>query len=203
MHHAGSTTDSLLATWDGANDGTRSTLTATLTNRFGEAWDHARLVFYMVDHDSSYVANGGTLAQSVRQGGMVNVYVDCVIPAGTSTTPGVASVTVAANAAVAAVETGPLADLRFDPPAPNPFRGGAQPARFRFALAGAAPVRLDILDPAGRRVATLLDARLPAGSHEAQWSGAGADGAPAAAGLYFVRLRGAGSVRYHKLLLLR
>lgn len=203
MHHSGSTTDSLTAVWDGPNDGTRSTLGATLTNRFGEAWDHARLVFTMVDHDSSYVASGGTLAQTVGQGGKVNVYVDCVIPAGTTSTPGSVTVTVTAIAAVAGVDPGVIPGLRFDPPAPNPFRGGAQMPRFRFALPDAGQARLDILDPAGRRVATLLDGRLPAGAHEVMWNGAGADGAPCATGLYFVRLQSAGRSLYHKLLLLR
>ena len=189
--------------WNGPNDGTRSTLSVTLTNRYGEAWDHARLVFYMVDHDSSYAASGGTLAQSVRQGGKVNVYVDCIVPAGTTTTPGSLTVTVTANAAVAGVDPGTLPGLRFDPPAPNPFRGGAQLPRFRFALPNAAEARLDILDPAGRRVATLIEGRLPAGAHEVLWNGSGTDGTPAAAGLYFVRLQCAGHSLHHKLLLLR
>jgi len=148
MHHAGSTTDSLAAAWSGPNDGTRSTLSVAITNRFGEAWDHARLVFYMVDHDSAFAVSGGALAQSVRQGGMVNVYVDCVIPAGTTGTPGTTVVTVTANAAVAGVEDRLLPGLRLDPPAPNPLRGGARTARIRFTLPSEADVRLDVLDPA-------------------------------------------------------
>jgi len=203
MHHSGTTADSLAAVWSGPNDGTRSTLSATVSNRFAEAWDHARLVFYMVDHDSIYGATGGTLAQTIRQGGKVNVYVDCVIPAGTTTTPGAVTVTVAANAPLVSVDTPSAPGLRLDPPAPNPFRGGAERPRLRFMLAGAADVRLDILDPAGRSVATLLDGRLPAGSHEVLWNGAGADGAPAAAGLYFIRLRSAGHSLQRKLLMLR
>ncbi len=203
MHHAGTSADSLAATWTGPNDGTRSTLAATVTNRFGEAWDHARLVFFMVDHDSSFVASGGTLAQTVRQGGMANVYVDCVIPAGTTTTPGSVTVSVMPGVSLAAVGEAGESDLHFDPPAPNPFRGGIERSRFHFVLARAAQARLDILDLAGRRVATLLDGRLPAGSHEATWTGAGADGAPAATGLYFVRLQSGGRWLRHKLLLLR
>jgi len=57
MHHSGSTTDSLSAAWSGPNDGTRSLLSASVTNRFGEAWSYARLVFTMVDHDSSFSAS--------------------------------------------------------------------------------------------------------------------------------------------------
>jgi hypothetical protein len=204
MHHSGSTTDSLTAAWSGPNDGTRSALSATLTNRFGEAWDSARLVFTMVDHDSSFVATGGTLVQTIRQSGKANVYVDCVIPARTGSTPGTVTVSVAASAPlVVGVEPAALPALSLDPPAPNPFRGGAPGPRLRFSLANAADVRLDILDPAGRRVATPIEGRLPAGSHEVLWNGAGADGAPVATGLYFVRLAAAGHTLHHKLLILR
>ena len=203
MHHAGTTMDSLQALWTPANDGTHSTQSVTVTNRFGEAWDHARLVFFMVDHDSVYTATGGTVAQSVRQGGMVNVYVDCVIPAGSAASPAVLAVTVSASAPVTAVPAVAASGLRLDAPAPNPLRAGAGRSRVRFTLASASRVRVTLLDPAGRRVATLLDGALPAGSHEAAWDGTGADGAPAAAGLYVVRLAANGRSLQRKLLLLR
>ena len=80
MHHSGTTTDSLSAAWSGPNDGTQRQLNVTVTNRFGEAWDHSRLVFAMVDHDSVYAATGGTVAYTIRQSGMADVYVDCVRP---------------------------------------------------------------------------------------------------------------------------
>src|SRR5262245_32463615 len=75
MHHSGTSTDPLTATYDAANDGTRSRLTATVLNRFGESWERARLLFVLVDHDSSITATGGTVAQVIRQGGRANVYV--------------------------------------------------------------------------------------------------------------------------------
>ena len=204
MHHSGTTADSLAVAWSGPNNGTRSALSATVTNRFGEAWDSARLVFTMVDHDSSFVASGGTLRQTLRMGGTANVYVDCVIPSGTPGVPGTVTVSVAAGAPnVAGVESEALPALRLDPPAPNPYRSGEAGARLHFTLPTAAQVRLEVLDPGGRRVAILLDGRLPAGAHEARWSGAGPDGAPVAAGLYFVRLAIRGHSLHRKLLVLR
>ena len=206
MHHSGGTStfpvDSLSAAWSGPNDGTRSALSVTVTNRFGEAWNYARLVFTMVDHDSSFSATGGTLVETIHQSGKANVYVDCVIPAGTTSTPGSVTVSVAATASVVGVEPAALPALRLDPPAPNPFRGGGEGPRLRFTLADAAEVRLDILDPAGRRVATLIEGRLPAGAHEVLWKRTGAEGAPVATGLYFVRLAAAGQTVQRKLLIL-
>jgi len=64
-------------------------------------------------------------------------------------------------------------------------------------------VRLDVLDVAGRRVATPIEGRFPAGAHQVLWNGTGADGAPVATGLYFVRLAAAGRSVQHKLLILR
>src|SRR5207237_1786774 len=43
MHHAGTTTDSLGIAWSGPNDGSQTHLTATVNNRYGEAWDRSRL----------------------------------------------------------------------------------------------------------------------------------------------------------------
>jgi len=209
MHHAGTALDSLRVTWATPNDGTRATQTATVSNRFGESWDYARLVFYMVDHDSTYTASGGTIASVIRQGGMFNVYVDCVIPAGGGATPSTTTVTVSPGAPVAAV--GPLspAALRLDPPAPNPFDPARGPASVRFALAAAGRARVEVFDPAGRRVATLLEGALPAGEQLARWSGVGDDGARAPSGLYFLRAEvepaspGARRALVRRLLLLR
>lgn len=65
-------------------------------------------------------------------------------------------------------------------PAPNPSRG---PVALRFALPRAMPARLDVLDVAGRRVATLADGLHTAGEHAVSWRGGGAR-----AGVYFARL---------------
>lgn len=76
------------------------------------------------------------------------------------------------------------------PAFPNPFRHSTT---LRFSLDAAAPVRVEVVDVTGRRVATLQDGDLSAGIHESVWDGRDAAGRPAAGGVYFLRMR-AGSV---------
>jgi hypothetical protein len=78
---------------------------------------------------------------------------------------------------------------------PNPFESKAS---IGFSLGRAADVKLVILSPAGRTLATLLSARLAAGEHVATWE---ADGM--AQGVYYYRLNVGGEVRTGKLLLVR
>jgi hypothetical protein len=199
MHHAGGTTgtptDSLTVTWGGANDGTRSALTATVVNRYGEDWNYSRLVFYMADHDSIYAVTRGTITQIVRQGGVAAVYVDCPVGAGRTLT-----VTVSAIGPAGVTPTGALA-LRLDPPRPNPLRSGSM--TLAFALPQAGPVHLGVHDLAGRLVATLLDGRAEAGEHTLAWDGHSDAGSPARAGLYLVRLTTSAGARQSKIVVLR
>lgn len=73
-------------------------------------------------------------------------------------------------------------------PWPNPSAHGTN---FRFALPRAGRVRIDAFDAAGRLASTLLDASLPAGEHLGTWDGR-ANGRPAPAGLYYLRLSAPG-----------
>ena len=73
---------------------------------------------------------------------------------------------------------------------PNPFR---QATTVPFTLAEPGTVTLDVYDVLGRHVATLAAGRLAAGAHTATWNGRDRRGAPAAAGLYVVRLRADGA----------
>jgi C1A family cysteine protease len=83
---------------------------------------------------------------------------------------------------------------------PNPFNPST---RIVFDLPAAASVQLDVFDIAGRRVATLVDDRLPAATHTVAWYGRDDAGCALPSGLYLVRLRrGAESVE-HKLVLLK
>ncbi len=201
MHHSGGSastpTDSLAAAWSGPNDGTRSSLTATVLNRFGETWDHARLVFNMVDHDSTYGATGGTVVQSLVQGGMVSAYVDCVLPAsGTA----VVSVFPVAPASVG----GPApAALRLEPPTPNPYRPAAGLLSVRFSLPSPGPARVGVYDLEGRRVATLFDGTAVTGARSLSWDGRTDAGEPAAAGAYILRLQAAAGTQMRKITLVR
>jgi hypothetical protein len=73
-----------------------------------------------------------------------------------------------------------------DAAAPNPFH---EAARLRFGLPRAARVTLEVFSVLGQRVAAPIDgAMLEAGYHSTLWDGRTAAGAPAAAGVYLVRL---------------
>jgi hypothetical protein len=67
---------------------------------------------------------------------------------------------------------------------PNPARDHAE-----LVLALPAPDRVDVevLSVAGRRVATILAAELPAGRHTLAWDGRDGSGARVAAGVYLIR----------------
>lgn len=69
--------------------------------------------------------------------------------------------------------------------APNPFRGAT---RIAFSIPADGPVRVEVFDLAGRRVARPLDAVLPAGGHRIEWDGRSESGRRVAAGIYLYRL---------------
>ncbi|HYM82392.1 MAG TPA: plastocyanin/azurin family copper-binding protein [Candidatus Limnocylindria bacterium] len=73
-------------------------------------------------------------------------------------------------------------------PAPNPTAAGV---RFRFALGESGRTRLVVFDARGRRVATIVDDHLAAGSYAGRWDGRGTGG-PVGSGIYFLRLSGPG-----------
>ncbi|MBI5711486.1 MAG: hypothetical protein HZC42_14465, partial [Candidatus Eisenbacteria bacterium] len=75
------------------------------------------------------------------------------------------------------------------PPAPNPGRGATS---FSVSVASRQSVEISVWDLAGRRIVTLYRGRLEPGEHAFEWRGAGASGAPAASGLYFLRFDAAG-----------
>jgi len=111
---------------------------------------------------------------------------------GSSTVTGpVWQFTVPNNAATTGAGEGPAGPFALDPVAPNPTRG---PSRFGIALPEAGRIRLDILDVAGRHVATLADGFEPAGRREFAWDGTTGRGR-AVAGLYFARLHVTDRVR--------
>jgi hypothetical protein len=68
---------------------------------------------------------------------------------------------------------------------PSPFRATT---RLAFDLLETSSVRLIVVDAAGRRVRTLIEATLPAGSHEIGWDGQDERSRPTPPGVYFARL---------------
>ncbi len=83
---------------------------------------------------------------------------------------------------------------------PNPF---SLLTRIPFQLQQPGRVQVEILDLAGRRIATLIDAALAAGDHGAEWSGRDESGCDVASGTYLVRLRVNESVQAERLVMLR
>jgi hypothetical protein len=68
---------------------------------------------------------------------------------------------------------------------PNPF---ASTTVLEFDLPGSAIVRLEVFDIMGRRVTSLRNAWMPAGSHSISWNGRDANGSPVHPGAYVYRL---------------
>ena len=90
--------------------------------------------------------------------------------------------------------------LELAPVSPNPTTG---PASLRFTLPRSGLARLDLIDVTGRRTRTLLNQALPAGPHEVHWDGRDTQGAPAGAGLYWVRLESGGVSAVRRLVRIR
>jgi flagellar hook assembly protein FlgD len=66
----------------------------------------------------------------------------------------------------------------------NPLGGAVD---FDLSLKQAGRVRLEVYSVEGRKVATLLDRPMSAGSHSIQWDGKDARGQSVTAGVYFCR----------------
>lgn len=94
----------------------------------------------------------------------------------------------------------PAAIFALSTPSPNPSRG---PVRLGLELASRGAARLEIFDPAGRRVRTLVSATMEAGMGSAEWDGRSANGEAVATGTYFARLSSGGKVAHRRLVVMR
>ncbi len=83
---------------------------------------------------------------------------------------------------------------------PNPFNPRT---RLSFSLDRAMEVELAVLDLKGRLVRRLQAGWLPAGDHTVVWEGRNEQGRPVASGVYLARMRGEGTSRYQKMMLVR
>lgn len=83
---------------------------------------------------------------------------------------------------------------------PNPFHSNGAVS---FELSESGHTTLEIFDVSGRRVASLADSELSAGSHSIQWNGSDENGIPCAAGLYLCRLQSGNAVETTGICLLR
>lgn len=85
-------------------------------------------------------------------------------------------------------------------PVPNPL---ADMASFEYTLPGTGHVRLEVLDIAGRRVTTVLDAVSAPGTHRVSWPVRDDSRLRLAPGCYVLRLSAAGHVRVRRFVVLR
>ncbi len=83
---------------------------------------------------------------------------------------------------------------------PNPFNPST---KINFDLPRDGRVSLEIYDSSGRRVATLLDEVLAAGSHHEFWHGQDASGRAVASGVYMAQLRIGQDVASHRMMLIK
>jgi hypothetical protein len=99
-----------------------------------------------------------------------------------------------------AVTLPPAFATRLLAPHPNPFN---PKVTLPFTLAMPGRVRLEVIDLAGRRIATLADGHFEAGEQSLTWNGRDATGKPQASGVYFVRFAATGYTETKRLVLLR
>ncbi len=95
------------------------------------------------------------------------------------------------TAASVSVGGDPPSRLALAPARPNPFHRGTT---LDYSTGRRGPVRLDVLDVAGRRVRSLVNDVRDAGRHTEPWTGRDDTGHILKAGVYFVRLEAAGTV---------
>jgi hypothetical protein len=83
---------------------------------------------------------------------------------------------------------------------PNPFNPSTT---IRFSVPAAGRAQLAILDLRGRRIATLVDGELAAGTHAVVWDGRDSGGAATASGVYLYRLTTSTGVATRRLTLVK
>lgn len=94
----------------------------------------------------------------------------------------------------------PAGSWTIRPARPNPFTEGIS---IPLALDASAVVHAAVYGADGRRLRTLADGRLGAGTHTLQWDGRDDGGRATAPGVYFVRISGAGESRTAKVTRIR
>ncbi|NOX36420.1 MAG: T9SS type A sorting domain-containing protein [Calditrichaeota bacterium] len=83
---------------------------------------------------------------------------------------------------------------------PNPFNPGTT---IRYHLPRASRVKLQVYNPLGQVVRTLVEGQQPAGRYTVQWDGRDASGRQLPAGVYFYRLKAGQFEQVRKMVLVR
>jgi flagellar hook assembly protein FlgD len=101
---------------------------------------------------------------------------------------------------IAVGPTTPSAHLELAPARPNPFSASTV---LHFTLPRPGPVRLEVLDPLGRRVRRLFAGPLGAGPNQVNWDGRDEQGNGVATGIYWVRIEAGTEAAAQKLIRMR
>ena len=83
---------------------------------------------------------------------------------------------------------------------PNPFNPSTT---ISYTLHDRMPVRLEIYDVSGRRIAKLVDEVQGPGEHRAHWDGKDSSGTPVTSGIYFYRIEAGDTSTSKKMILVR
>ncbi len=83
---------------------------------------------------------------------------------------------------------------------PNPFNSTTT---IRFSIQQLTPVKLEIFNVLGQKVATLIDRKMAAGKYEIRWEGKRANGEAVASGVYLYHLKAGDYEKVRKMILLR
>jgi len=140
-----------------------------------------------------YVSEGGGLAGQASLDGAAWARIGCALAVQPILTDWVAGMTTLSGVADKEQAPAPADAPRtsLTTVSPNPFNPATTIA---FTLSEPCQARLAVYRLDGRRVTTLCDEALPAGTHARTWQGADARGRPQSSGVYLVRLEAGGLV---------
>jgi len=190
---AGSSGGNLRLFFDVANDGTHSEVVATVDNNQPEDFEHGVIKFLVDASHAPYEVDNGEITQTIVDGSVATCYVQVAMPAYSNT-----YVTITPDES-SGVYDGSVASLALQSPAfPNPARSYAIVS---FSLAAPGHVTVRVYDVAGRRVATLLNGAVTAGSHRIEWDIA--DARDVASGSYVYRIESQGESVSGKIVVVR
>jgi len=168
----------LRVTYDAANDGTETDVTATVINGLNESFEHARLKFHVPAASMPYAVNGGTVTHSIVDGAVATYYVHIDLDAMSG-----ATVSISPETGVAEVFTPSLALMQSF--SPSPARASSS---VRYSLGTPAHVTAELFDASGRRVVKLRDEWTPAGTQILSWNLRDESGHRVSSGAYFLRI---------------
>jgi len=172
---SGGNGQNLRVAYNRPNDGTQSTITASVTNALGEDFEYGMIRFLVRADSIPYAVDEGELLQTVVEGGVATCYVRLNMRNDEITTVTIEPTT--------GLPEGQFALLRQS--WPNPARSGTT---IQYVLASPTEVALEIHNVAGRRVASLDYGLMKAGPHDVKWDLKDDGGNTVASGVYFVRL---------------